>query len=150
MHTSSDDKAEAVASFYSNLFAEGEPSDVPDWILSKRWTQTDLDALPAIDGELLRVCIFAMALGKTCSEDRVVIEMLRCLDIEVLDVLAAAFRLRLLNHPTEDSDNCWGLHLVAMLFKVPHACKVVQFRPIVVLAVLCKLFFRVIIRQEMV
>ena len=42
----------------------------------------------SIDGALLKEIIMGMAMGKTCSDDLVVAEMLMQLDDDVLDVLA--------------------------------------------------------------
>ena len=42
--------------------------------------------------------------GKMCANDRVVIEMIIALDEMVLNETAQCFRLKALNHASEDSD----------------------------------------------
>lgn len=52
-----------------------------------------------------------------CTNDRVAIEMVIALDELVLDELAQCFRLRALNHASEDSDTVWDEYGVTQILR---------------------------------
>ena len=58
-----------------------------------------------------------MAAGKTCASDSVVAEMLQQLDNDIMDVLAVMFRLRILNHYSEDSEASWNDQVLNLVKK---------------------------------
>ena len=58
-----------------------------------------------------------MGQGKACANDRDVIEMIVALNEMVLDELAQCFRLRALDHISEDTDEVWDEHSVALILK---------------------------------
>ena len=53
--------------------------------------------------------------GKACAKDRVSIEMILALDELVLDELVQCFRLRALNHSSEDTDTVWDDYGVTLI-----------------------------------
>ena len=117
---------------------------VPNWIWN-RWNASVLDPFPEINGGLLRMVSLRMGKGKTCSDDRVVMEMLQDLDELVLDELAEIFKLRALNHVSGYSDRVWDEYLVCLIGKKVAPRAPSQMRPIAILACISKLFFAVLL-----
>ena len=105
----------------------------------------DLDDIGQIDGSLLNHLILEMPLGKVGSEDQIVVEMLRHLDVDVLDLLADVFRLRLLGHHSEHYDDSWKVCVANLVAKVKRPETIKQFRPIAILPVLSKLYSKLIL-----
>ena len=66
-----------------------------------------LEALPRIDAERVREITWTFRKRTSSADDHVVIEMLRELEMEMWWKIAQCFRLGLLNHWTEDSDEIW-------------------------------------------
>eukprot|EP00973_Karenia_brevis_P014522 1981641-Karenia_brevis.AAC.1 len=64
--------------------------------------------------------------------------MLFHLDDDVLDELAKACVLRLLNHSSEDDDDVWDEQVLTLIMKRPNAKHITDFRPIAILPVLQK------------
>ena len=95
-----------------------------------------MQSLKDIDGALLKEIIMSMQIGKTCSEDLVVAEMLQSLDDDILDVLADLFKLRLINHTSEDSAEAWAMQNQNLIKKKVKAVQILQFRPIAILPVI--------------
>ena len=58
--------------------------------------------------------------------------MLADLEDIVYDEIAAAFRLRLINHVSEDGDKCWDEHIVSLIKKRPNAILVKHFRGVAI------------------
>ena len=56
-------------------------------------------------------------IGKSCADDEIVMEMLWSCSGQIWDVLAEAFKLRLLNHVSEDAEACWYNFVVHCLRK---------------------------------
>jgi hypothetical protein len=77
-----------------------------------------------------------MNIGKTCSQDLVVAEMLHQLDDDVFDELAKAFRFRLLNHVTEDEEKMWENQTLNLVKTKLNAKYIEDFRPIAIIPVL--------------
>ena len=132
-----------VEDFYRNLFNLSNPDILPMWIYDV-FKKEDLDCLGFFDGATLQNLILEMPLGKVGTEDAIVVEILRQLDTESLDVLADAFRLRLINHPSEVNDDSWQCCVANLVAKVPRPTFAKQFRPIAILPVLSKLFSKLI------
>ena len=78
---------------------------------------------------------------KACANDRVAIEMILALDELVLDELAQCFRLRALNHSSEDTDTVWADYRVTLIMKKVALTPPGDLRPIAILPYLAKLFF---------
>ena len=81
-----------------------------------------------------------MPIGKTCASDYVVVEMLQQLDDDVLDTLARVFRLRLLNHESEDVESAWNEQVLNLIKKKATVEFIKDFRPITILPVLQKVY----------
>ncbi len=81
-----------------------------------------------------------MAGGKICAEDGLVAEMLRHLDIDILHLIADAFRLRILNHSSERGERAWEYVFLNLIPKILQSKTIKDFRPIAILPVLSKLF----------
>ena len=124
---------------YTALFLDPSGEDLPNWIY-KRWKWVDLDAFREINGAFLKEIILGMAAGKTCASDLVVAEMLQQLDDDLLDVLAVMFRLRLLNHYSEDSEASWNDQVLNLVKKKVRVEFIKDFRPITILPVLEKVY----------
>ena len=60
---------------------------------------------------------FKLKRNRTCSDDNIVAEMVTCLGDDVFQVLAEIFKLRLLNHVTEDEDESWSRVMVQCILK---------------------------------
>ena len=71
--------------------------------------------------------------------------MFFCLEDEVLDAIADAFRLRLLNHPSEDVDPAWDSHVVSLIKKTVGANQLKQFRGVAILPTLYKVYSRCLV-----
>ena len=118
-----------------------ESNDVmPEWVMQE-WEPCDLEGAGIVfSPELLRVVITKMSKGKTCAEDRLVLEMLIDLDEETLEFISAAFFQRLRNSPCSRNDPCWSHNLVQLIRKKARATSVVDYRPIAVVSVLYKVY----------
>ena len=119
----------------AKLFADPTEEALPGWIF-KRWCWEDLRRFRAITGSFLKEIILGMPPGKTCSDDYLVVEMLQQLDDDILDVLAGAFKFRLLNHLSEDNENAWDTQVLNLLKKKIRVEFINDFRPIAILPVL--------------
>ena len=71
--------------------------------------------------------------------------MLFELEDDVLETIAAAFRVRLLNNETEDSEQVWSQQLVILIQKKTRPVYLTDYRPIAIMAVLQKLYSRVLL-----
>lgn len=96
------------------------------------------------DGATLRNLLLEMLLGKTGTDDQIVVEMLRQLDVECLDVLADIFRFRLINHPSELTEKAWRSCVANLIAKIQRPLTIAQLRPIAILPDLSKLFSKLI------
>eukprot|EP00973_Karenia_brevis_P022841 3142199-Karenia_brevis.AAC.1 len=130
-----------LTDFYASLFRDLEQVQLPAWI-HKVWDSDALESLPRLDGKLVRELLLEMSNGKTCASDLLVVEMLKELDADLLEVLASVFRSRLLNNQASSNDESWDQHLVRLLKKKDFKNRVHQFRPITVLPVLYKVYSR--------
>ena len=125
--------------YYSDLFADPLAEAVPSWIFN-RWDWADLHYFRDVDGAFLKEVVFCMASGKTCSDDLVVAEMLQELDDDLFGVLANMFKLRLLNHVSEDSEHAWAVQSLNLVKKKMRAVMIKDFRLIAMLPVLQKIY----------
>lgn len=139
-----DKKGELLYSFYHNLF-NGVDFTVPSWIFM-RWHPRVLLQLPAISGTLVRLVALGFGKGKSCADDHIVFEMLYELGHDFYDMLAEAFRFRLLNHWTEDDDKSWAINIITLLEKKAGATFVKEFRPITVLSCMYRLYSKLLLR----
>ena len=89
-----------------------------------------------------------MAPGKTCADDDIVAEMLYHLEDDVLDVLAKAFVLRLLNHISEDDDRVWDNQCLNLIKKRADAKFIKDFRPIAIIPVFQKLYSKLFLSSS--
>ena len=64
--------------------------------------------MPRIDGPLIKKAFSLFKNNKSCAEDNVVSEMLRVLDEDVLDLLADAIKLRILNREADVEEATTG------------------------------------------
>ena len=129
--------------FLGQLFGENKPSDLPDWV----WRHFDLETLeqvPGFDGRTLRALIMTMAGGKVCADDGLVAEMLKHLDIDILHLIADVFKLRILNHSSEDDEQAWDQVLLNLIQKKVNPITIKDFRPIAILPVLLKLYAKLL------
>jgi hypothetical protein len=103
------EKKKEVTEYFQELWRDLKKlkGEVPNWIYDK-WNSAVLDEFPEITGALLRDMALKMRKGKTCSDDLVVMEMIQELDEKILDELAEIFKLRAINHGSEDMDGSWG------------------------------------------
>jgi len=136
-----EDITEHVFDFYSKLFDGSSDVPLPDWIFQPG-DLAHLDVLAPFDGNVLRVLVAEMPLGKTGARDLIVVEILRALDSDVLDHLASMFRHRIL-HPAT-SPNPWGECEANLIAKVPRPSNITQFRPIAIIPVLAKLYSKLL------
>ena len=134
-----------ATSFYSNLFNGESDDDLPTWIW-KRWSRSDLTAHEEINGRMVKELIFELGSCKTCADDHIVAEMLFQLGDDVIEELARAFIFRIINHETEDTDNVWATQSLNLIKKSAHAITIEEFRPIAIIAVLQKLYSKVLLR----
>ena len=86
-----DDIIKHVEDFYRDLFSDLSNTHIlPTWIF-ETFRREDLDNLGFFDGATLQILILEMPLGKVGTDDTIVVEMLRQLDLETLDILADMF-----------------------------------------------------------
>jgi len=137
-----DDITEHVFDFYTKLFDGSSGVPLPDWIF-QAGDPAHLDVLSPFDGNVLRVLVAEMPLGKTGARDLIVAEVLRALDPDVLDHLASMFRHRILCPGGEDT-NPWGECEANLIAKVPRPSNITQFRPIAIIPVLAKLYSKLL------
>ena len=138
-----EEKRQAIHEFYSDLLGEREDEPVPPWIY-KNFKLSDLENLRCINGGLVKEGASQLKLGKTCSDDMVVEEMLRELSDKVYELIAQAFVMRITNHSTEDDEACWDEQLVVLVEKIRGGMRVKDFRPLGVLPVLQKVYLMVL------
>jgi ribonuclease HI len=136
-----EDILEHAETFYKKLFTG--TSSLPAWIWN-RWQLKDLYTLPFFDGRNLSSLISALKAGKTCAEDQLVAEMLQNLDLDILHLIAEAFKLRILNHGSEIKEEAWNEVVLNLIPKKKRPRNIKQFRPIAILAVLQKLYIKVL------
>ena len=105
---------------------------------------SELQELKEFDGRNLRSLILSFKAGKTCAEDNLVAEMLKQLDIDILDTLADIFKLRIMNHPSEEEDESWKVVMINLIPKKIKPRTIKDFRPIAILSVLCKLYSKLL------
>ena len=127
-------KANLLFSFYYDLFKSSNP-DVPEWVHA-RWSADVLREVPALTGSLVRLAALGCHKRKSCAEDHVVFEMLHALDQEFFDILAYAFRFRLLNHFSESGDDVWESNVITLEEQRVGASFITDFRSITALLVL--------------
>ena len=89
---------------------------VPDWA-EKRWNFAILETLPSIDAAMLPDVANGFTKRRTSADDGIVIEMILACNEHVLEILAQMFRLRILNHESEDGENVWNEHIVNLIGK---------------------------------
>ena len=100
-------KTQILTNYLHNLFNDPNDNEIlPQWVW-KRWGLDDLRDIPPLNGLLVKEANLAFVRGKVCGDDRVVAEMLSDLEDNVYDEIAAAFRLRLINHPSDDNEAAW-------------------------------------------
>ena len=133
-----------MRSFYDELSRDAGDSELPYWVW-RRWSGRDLESLPSLDGTLLKQAAFQMQRGKSCASDMLVAEMLFQLDDDVWEAIAQTFRMRMLNHVSEDEDEAWDEQVVQLLRKKVAPKTVKDFRPITILPMLQKLYSRVLL-----
>ena len=99
-------KSALLTEFYTNLFKATETQEVlPSWVrLDDKFKDSDFQGMPRIDGSLIRRAISLFKNNNSCAGDNVVSEMLRVLDEDVLDLIADAFKIRILNRENEDAE----------------------------------------------
>ena len=98
-------RCEVLHGFFHNQFNDPCEDPLPEWV-NQTWHSSVLDPLVPLDGALVRKAAIKMKDGKACADDLVVAEMIKAADEKFYDVLADAFRLRLLNHVSETSVSC--------------------------------------------
>ena len=74
--------------------------------------------------------------------------MLWALDDNVFETIADAFKLRLLNHVSENDENGWDTNIVQCIQKKLAPTHPSRLRPITVLPVLLKLYLAVVVDLE--
>jgi len=143
-----EDMSEALTKFFQDLFTSRFSADLPSWIYDE-WAPEDPECacLKFLTALLIREEAAAMAGGKSCcASDRLVAEMLKELDEDTFELLAEAFKRRILNRSGPEDEKLWSLHEVQLIMKVTNAKRAREFRPIAVLSVLYKLYSRVLAR----
>ncbi len=86
----------------------------------------------------------SMGGGKTCADDGLVAEMLRHLDIDILHLIADAFKLRILNHVSEKEEMAWEHIFLNLIPKIVNPGTIKDFRPIAIIPVLAKLYSKLL------
>ena len=99
-----------------------------------------LGCFPDLNGYLVKRAALKLGSGKSCSEDLVVGEMLQCLDEDTYDEIAQSFRMRILNHVSEDDDDVWDSHDVSLILKKVAPTSPGMLRHIALVSCLYKLF----------
>ena len=89
-----------------------------------------------------------MKLNKSCANDLVTAEMLMFLDEEAYDMLAEMFKLRLLNHFTENDEIAWRENVIQCILKKVDPTHANKLRPITVLPVIQKVYMAVVLALE--
>ena len=95
----------------------GQKPVLPFWI-NQVWHELSLDDLPFFEWRALRTLLATFKAGRTCAGDNCVAEMLIALDIDILDHIADAFRLRLRNHKSEHDEEAWKVICITLVQKV--------------------------------
>ena len=128
------------ADYFCHLYAH-EDFIIPEWVQDKfDGAQLYQLAMDIFDPEKPIEISSQMKTGTACSEDRVSIEMLRALDRDFFEVLSLAFRKRFLGL---DCDlTLWNEIVVTLVPKKAMPDSVNDFRPISVMPVLCKIYFK--------
>ena len=136
------EKDKTVTNFVSTLWEDRETMQggIPRWVHS-RWNVEVLDLFPLLYGSMILAMALKMGKGKMCANDRVAVEMVIALGEFVLDELAQCFRLRALNHASEDSDTVWDEYGVILILKKVAPTSPGDLRLIEVLPCLSKIFF---------
>ena len=91
---------------------------LPAWVY-KRWHTKNLELLGRIDGQLVRHIAYRFKCNKTSADDHVVIEMITALDEDSFDFIAEAYKLRFLNHVSDNEEKAWEMHMVQCILKSP-------------------------------
>ena len=105
--------------FFSNLWCDDSSlvrGARPEWIY-KRWNSVVLTGYREITCYLIKEVAFSFSKGKASSGDRIVIEMIKELDEVILQELAGIFKLRVLNHASEDDEEAWDFHQASLILK---------------------------------
>ena len=136
------EKKNILTNYYTSLWEDKEKlhGGISEWVHA-RWNTEVLDLFPLLDGSMILGMALKMGKGKMCANDRVAIEMIIAFDEMVLDELAQCFRLRALNHASEDLDAVWDEYGVTLILKKVAPTSPSDLRPIAVLPCLSKLFF---------
>jgi hypothetical protein len=135
-------KKNIITEFYATLWEDKDKlhGEIPEWVYA-RWNSEVLDVFPLLDGSMLLNMALKFGKGKMSANDRVAIEMVIALDELVLSELAQCFRLRALNHESEDADDVWDAYGVTLILKKLAPTSPSDLRPIAILPCLSKLFF---------
>jgi hypothetical protein len=145
---SDDEKRKELFTYFKKLWSDsGVVGRLPQWIW-KRWNPEVMAGYRDINGLLLREVALDMGNGKAGSHDGVVAEMIAQLDELILDELAEVFRLRILNHASEDLEPAWDIHKVSLILKKVAPKSPSKLRPISIRPVIFKMYSAVLLEAR--
>ena len=124
-----------LTEFFTSLYNDEKSINetLPDWMFQE-WHSAVLDLLSPLNGTLVRKTLAKFKDGKTCARDNVVTEMLTLLDEDFFEHLAGAFRLKLLNHRTDEQDQAWTeLEITCILKRGKPPIAPSKLRPIIII-----------------
>ena len=110
--------------YFSNLWCDDSPlipGAPPEWI-HKRWNSEALAGYRELTGYFIKEVAFSFSRGKVGAGDRIVIEMIRELGEVILQELAEVFKVRVLNHASQDNEEAWDFHQVSLILKAAPRC----------------------------
>ena len=134
LKTNQDDILEVFAAFYEALYFHSGVEDPSTWTCNTNFFDADFYEIRGSIEKFLK----RMKNGKSCAEDGLVAEMLKCGGQHLIDIIATMFADLLAGrggHPAH-----WKLNRLMVLFKKGDTTLPKNYRPIVILPVMCKLF----------
>ncbi len=131
-----------ITSFYEDLFG-GALDDLPPWAHFRREPE-EWEDIEDLNTQLMRSVLMDFSQGKTAATDLLVVEMLQALPDDVLAVIVICLKDRILNRQREEDRDVWDNAVANLIGKVAKPTKKSQYRLITIIAVLAKVYNKII------
>ena len=143
MSQSPEEKCAILNNFFEHLFTESVKPRLPGYIILI-WPRTHV---PLIDQASLRGIINGLPCNKSGGGDGLAAEVLKCLDPELLEILADCVHRRMCNERDARGSGIWSEVMVQLIPKLRGACYPRQYRPIALLPILYRLYSRILLHM---
>ena len=153
--TGESDMEQLMTTYFKELYRD-ENFDVPRWLLdSSSLPEGDVYSLAQqiFSLDRMKVAISSMKPESSGSDDGVVVSMVRALPDEAIGILEELFCQRFVRFNTEkgsnklDADDEWRQLHTVLIPKVVSPGSLEQFRPITVMSVIAKLYYKCMAMQ---